>query len=102
MQYEIVAATFARVAHIMRNPVHNGMVEEHGLDQDLEQIRYVIPSADVTELVRDDQLDLRGCESAHHARRQQYDGPDPANQHRCHRAGRTEQTHGTAQTEALA
>ena len=41
-QHQVVAAGFALVAHVARDPVHHRVVEEHAFERDLEQVELVI------------------------------------------------------------
>ena len=56
---EIVAAVLPLTADTVREPPHNGVVEEQGLEQGLQKIDEIVVPADVRELVRENGFHLQ-------------------------------------------
>ena len=75
---QIVAAVFALDPDSARHPPHRGVVEQHRLDQRLQQVHQRVVATDVREFVRQDRFELLRRQSAEHARRQKHDGLEKA------------------------
>ena len=75
---EIVAAVLALDADPAREPPDRRMIEEHRLDERLQQVHQVVVAADVRELVRENRLELLRRERRERARREQHDRLQPA------------------------
>ncbi len=77
-----VAAVLPLAAHPARDDPHRRVEEQRRLDQSLEQVDQVVPSAHVYQLVDQDHLELIGAPATQGRRGQQDQWPDDAHQHR--------------------
>ncbi len=100
-EHEIVAALLALLAHVRADPVHRRVIEQQRFDDDLDEVGDVVEAAHVSELVRENQFDLRRRKSAEQARRQKNGRLEPADERRRRHLHGGQQTHRAQNAEAL-